>query len=539
MTLLDELEELGKSHDLLPLLSVLFLSCSIECFKSFCSPFLYGKQASSPSKYVRRQARQELFESLFHTEAGSPRRKSRQVTQRGYLEFALGLTRHSDRWTAFSPDEILSTILLVEQRLSGAVRWEDVDAFAALLDEALAADPAHPSEALGCLFLDLLSRLYDRLQLAQLSAGVREEVRALLKEVRGRDEGVQPLTMLLQALQQAEEEDRGGDGYRYDDSPSPSSTPSPSEEANALCLDLVRQLLALAPIPLPLSMPSAVRASSSPSPNSRHRGRVKGLRVQDLSASASAPSSSSHRIGSHGHGHGHGDSASPLRASSASASASSLAEQLRSFEARAHALSTQLEATGGTLTSDEQSIWKEMRALGQDLLLCSSTPEVVDDGHSTTNSTMSMSMSSTPVSTPRGLGLGPRSKGSSSFGLRPSPSALTYGSLMASASSTGTGTGTGTLTVEQLKARFRARHRAIQQVYPVSIAPKRADLAVIRTPHARQRSGNVNHYDPQHMRWASQASSSEERHRGQRERLSDAHSFAQLKYAREIANMLS
>lgn len=522
---------MGKEANLLPLLCVLFLNCSLEAFKAFASPYLYGKRASSPSRFLRRQARHEIYESIFSGSQDESDRRRRTSKRRSYLTFASQLSLQSERWAQFHSDEILTIILLVEQHLRGFVCWDDIDAFSFLLDNELHADPTHPPLVLSNLFLQLVTQLYDRLQLSSLSSGLKSRVRELIKTVR-RKTRLQPLDLLLRNISQLEHGCWEG----------------PSDECNQACLSTVQQLVEairaapeavfLPPTPSPgeVASPPAPQQTTSPV---RLTASPARLRIEEL-----------------------GTSPTPLN-SPAEAKAL-LRDSVRSLELRARELGTRLEQADDVLAAD-QALWESLQSLNSevrqaltvgDYLVTQSPPPPAaagetaatpsppppptssgpsggeeggeEDGRSTTVSTMTSVTASTA---PRRLFNSANSR-LRSFG----PSQLTYEGLltMQGQSSLPSRGGKPLSQSEILVQKFRSRYAEIKQVYDVDVTPRRkANLSIIRSPLQRQQSGNTNYYDPQYMRWQA----SQQRHNPHEDRILDVSERKDLQYYRQVYTM--
>jgi hypothetical protein len=233
MTIIEELEVLGQSsHNLLPLLCVLFLKCSTEAFRNFVSPFLFAKQAASPSRFYRKQGRKEIYDALFQQGADTVRTKA---LGHSYVEFAHRLAAQSERWALFDNDEILSIVILIQQSLTGTISWTDVDAFGVVLDDGLRTHAARPTLALRNLFAQLIATLYDKVRLAEINTDLKNKIKILLNDVRSQTR-IQPLTFLLKIVYQHTSSHKTG-----------LSTFEALDEitSNRLCLEVMQKLLEL------------------------------------------------------------------------------------------------------------------------------------------------------------------------------------------------------------------------------------------------------------------------------------------------------
>lgn len=531
-SLVDDLVQLGESRSLLPLLCVLCLNCSIEAFKAFASPYLYGKRASSPNRYLRRQARLEIYQSFFNDNeetnrsASSPKKK-RTAERHSYLKLAQLLCSHSERWGEFLADEVLSIVLLVEQHVSGFIKWDDIDNFSSYLDEELHKDPTRPELIMQNLFLALVSKVYENLSLDTVPVDVKSRVRDLLKTIR-RKTKVQPLELLL--------------SNANDDCWSDASL------GNEACIKTIEALISMA-----CGMGSrgaSMRGEGSCMDERTSTPQQSRLRVEELNISTQTPLSLEHQ-----------PIQSPLN--SPAEAKTVLRNSLKSLEQRARELSQHLD-TADDIIAEDQALWEQIRGLGEDLgqaltveqyvvqqkqqqqhqseessdihglpkphqdasasMVAPPMPPVDDDGRSTTNSTMSTSNSA-----PRRLfpGSGGRIR---SIG----PSTLTYEGLMSMQSqSTGKPLRSPTKS-DQLRQKFQDQYSHIKEIYDVRVTPKRsANLSIIKSPGQRQQSGNLNYYDTKYMRWQA----SQKRHNPHNDRILEVDDYRDLKYYREVYTM--
>ncbi|RYH20237.1 hypothetical protein EON65_24065 [archaeon] len=176
--MINELEVLAQSQDLLPLLTVLSMACSYEAFSSFVSPLLFNKTTSSPSKYVRKMGRLEFYRNLFHSA------KKTRGNQHTYVDMMHALVASSGRYERFTKDEVLSTIILVEGNLSGYIAAKDVERFGRQLDDLLQLQPTHVELVLRNYFMQLIAAMYARAKVDELSPDLRRKLSQLLKDVR-------------------------------------------------------------------------------------------------------------------------------------------------------------------------------------------------------------------------------------------------------------------------------------------------------------------------------------------------------------------
>lgn len=161
----------------------------------------------------------------------------------------------------------------------------------------------------------------------------------------------------------------------------------------------------------------------------------------------------------------------------------------------------------------------------------------------TTLSTYSSIPSATPSTRPR------------FFNTRSLPTQLQFQNLLAQAAVPSSSSTIGQRSRSEAQRRreaLQARYHQLREIYPVKItSKKKVNLNIIRTPAARQRAGNSNYFDPFTMRWQPASHRKENnpektidwqfkensRFGGIGDRLSDKHTYAEIKYAREIAQM--
>eukprot|EP00981_Chlorochromonas_danica_P000704 scaffold147_cov164-Ochromonas_danica.AAC.21 len=512
------------------------MNCSIECFKAFASPYLYGKLTSSPSKLMRRKARHNLYESMFQESSttatsvptssssistssySSPSRSARKrMSKHSYLRFAQQLARSSDRWSAFHDDEIATIVFLVEQNLTGYIRWDDMDAFGFVLDNELQVDPTHPDLVLNQLFLRLISLLYDKVHLDSIPATIKDEVHKLLKESRKLKQ--QPLCRLLCMVHEA-----GDDRSEW----------LGNTNYNPLCLDLIQELMEIVESPYSAEIFSDTN-------------RLKPEESNEVD---------------HYHHNETNELSSPLQ--------SKLRDTLKSFERKAQELSERLDDADNALVRDKE-LWASLHSLHDDVEKVLtledqviSSPRGLEDKHHldetnrqaqppqsdnedarslTTLSTYSSIPSATPSTRPR------------FFNTRSLPTQLQFQNLLAQAAVPSSSSTIGQRSrseAQRRKEAIQARYHQLREIYPVKItSKKKANLNIIRTPATRQRAGNSNYFDPFTMRWQPASHRKEQnsekaidwqfqeksRFGGIGDRLSDKHTYAEIKYAREIAQM--
>lgn len=199
---IDELQALHSVSNIAQVLKICFLYASDEAFHALCSIVMNGKDLSSTSKRIKRDARIELYSKIVSTQ--HPHLHDYTHKRLSYFEFALACRTFSERWsTQFPIDELLSLAILVDKHETGEVTFDGFMEFIDDVDSAFHSNPSYPNDALDALYDGRREHLFKHVMVAFTSIDLRNKL-AYLSSLASQFH-MQPLTALYE-LTHAEEE---------------------------------------------------------------------------------------------------------------------------------------------------------------------------------------------------------------------------------------------------------------------------------------------------------------------------------------------
>lgn len=199
---IDELQALHSVSNIAQVLKICFLYASDEAFHALCSIVMNGKDLSSTSKRIKRDARIDLYTKIVSTQ--HPHLRDYVHKSLTYFEFALACRTFSERWsTQFPIDELISLAILVDKHETGKVTFDGFMEFMEDVEAAFHRNPSYPNDALDALYDGKRETLFKHVMVAFTSIDLRNKL-AYLSSLASQFH-MQPLTALYE-LTHGEEE---------------------------------------------------------------------------------------------------------------------------------------------------------------------------------------------------------------------------------------------------------------------------------------------------------------------------------------------
>lgn len=190
----NELQELQKLNDVVDVLKICFIYGSDEAFHSLCSVVTLGKDVSSPSKRIKRDARIDLYGKI--VQCSYPNVLNAAAKPISYYEFATGIQQFSERWSQHPFDELLSLAYLVDVDQTGEITCGGFSSFIDEVEASYRINPSYPREALDDMYDRYRETLYKLVMTAVPDITLRNKL-GLLAMLSSQFQ-LQPLTALFE-----------------------------------------------------------------------------------------------------------------------------------------------------------------------------------------------------------------------------------------------------------------------------------------------------------------------------------------------------